>query len=221
MQYHMYTFMLIVWMAQGINDFCVGVQLCDGNAGENIGNAVYTPYLSEGGGWSVWAGDSNFFDPDGLSISLIGRQNDAFKESEEFILRDIDIRLCIQLTDYALDERGNQEFEGDSQCTPWSSEEGGWSEWAGDSNFYDFDAVRVALEIREFDGLIVSDIQAGVRLSDERSTADTMGEPKFTDWLIASQGETWSEWAGDSNFYDADSIKIYLGVQINIDFFPE
>jgi hypothetical protein len=54
-----------------------------------------------------------------------------------------DCRVCVQISD-----RGCVSQFGSVQCTPWASENGGWSDWATDTNAYDPDCVRVKLECR-------------------------------------------------------------------------
>eukprot|EP00484_Ammonia_sp_Unknown_P023717 CAMPEP_0197032728 /NCGR_PEP_ID=MMETSP1384-20130603/11330_1 /TAXON_ID=29189 /ORGANISM="Ammonia sp." /LENGTH=225 /DNA_ID=CAMNT_0042462427 /DNA_START=40 /DNA_END=717 /DNA_ORIENTATION=- len=196
-----------------INDFRVGIQLCDGNAGANIGAVQYTPFLYDGNGWSLWAGDSNYYDPDGIRIGLFGRNNNALPP--QFRLENIDIRLCVQVTDHASNTAGNAAEQGSMQCTPWAGDGAGWSAWAGDSNWYDFDAVRVKLETRENAGLVIADIKVGVQLTDSKTSTSKMGVPQESSWLIGNQVQTstWSEWAGDSNWYDPDSVRVYLAVE--------
>merc|ERR1712087_763524 len=79
--------------------------------------------------------------------------------------------------------------------------------------YYDPDAVRVMIETRDFDGLIISNIMVGAWLTDCGRDMDKLGVPVFSDWL--SGNHTWSDWGSDDNFYDPDTYAIYLGVETN------
>eukprot|EP01083_Nonionella_stella_P043172 116508_1 len=196
-----------------INDFRIGIQLCDKRAGAYTGLPRYSPYFYDSTGWAQysWAGDSNYYDPDGIRIGLLGRYNSV--QSSQFKIEDTDIRFCIQLTDHATNAYGNSEHNGVEQCTPWASSGGGWSDFAHDSNCYDFDAARVKIETQSLPGLVISDVKIGVRLTDSCVSDGKRGDPQYSDWLIGSgmQSSTWSDWAGDSNFYDPDAVQIYAG----------
>ena len=139
-----------------VNDFRVGIQLHDGNEDnvKNEGDVRYSGYMKDGGDWSVYAGDSNYYDPDAFRIGLFPADPDGVG----FYLEDTDIRIGIQLTDKSSDETGNSDHEGDAQYTPWASDLGGWSDFAGDSNYYDFDAVRVVIETQDAPGLVITNI---------------------------------------------------------------
>eukprot|EP01084_Bolivina_argentea_P014775 27632_1 len=199
-----------------INDFQIGIQLCDINAGENVGQILYTPFFRNGGGWTDWASNREYSDPDGMRIGLFGRHNSAIT-LKTFHLRNTDIRFCIQLTDDTSHEYGNANYKGAIRCSPWASEGGGWSDWAGDINFHNFDAVRVKLDIISWPGLLITDIQTGIRVTNNGTNPIQMGYIEYTQWLIGTKTvtSTWSEWAGDINFRNPDAIKIFLGIQMN------
>lgn len=59
------------WMSsRTIDDLRLGLQLFDSN-GRELGNSiVFTPWASEGGGWSDYVVDRDEYDPDGLKIKL-------------------------------------------------------------------------------------------------------------------------------------------------------
>eukprot|EP01083_Nonionella_stella_P043173 116509_1 len=158
-----------------INDFRIGIQLCDKRAGAYTGLPRYSPYFYDSTGWAQysWAGDSNYYDPDGIRIGLLGRYNSV--QSSQFKIEDTD--------------------------------------FAHDSNCYDFDAARVKIETQSLPGLVISDVKIGVRLTDSCVSDGKRGDPQYSDWLIGSgmQSSTWSDWAGDSNFYDPDAVQIYAG----------
>jgi hypothetical protein len=104
--------------------------------------------------------------------------------------------------------------EGTVEYTPWASENGGWSDFASDDNYYDPDAVRVKIEARDYDGLIISNIMVGAWLTDCGISTRKHGEAVFSDWL--SGDSTWSDWGSDDNWYDPDSYAIYMGVETNL-----
>lgn len=51
-------------------DFRIGVRGFDGGATSHGGQAQYSPWASQGGGWSGWASDDNNYDPDGFALHL-------------------------------------------------------------------------------------------------------------------------------------------------------
>jgi hypothetical protein len=57
--------------------------------------------------------------------------------------RGYDCRVCVQISD-----RSCTSQIGELKCTPYASENGGFSDWATDANRYDPDCVRVKLECR-------------------------------------------------------------------------
>ena len=63
---------LISLLYADINDFRLGIQLCGDEAGKKTGSEQYTLYIQDGGGWSLWAGDNDYFDPDGARIGIFG-----------------------------------------------------------------------------------------------------------------------------------------------------
>eukprot|EP01084_Bolivina_argentea_P006997 13193_1 len=198
-----------------INDFKIGIELCDQRAGQNTGTVRYTKWFRDSINiWSLWTGDSNYHDPDGIRIGLLGQYNNAY--SSQFNIENTDIKFCIQLTDHATNYQGNDQYNGYEQCTSWASAGGGWSSWAGDSNNHDFDAVRIKIMTRNFPGLTITDVKVGVKLTDGAPNDNKAGTAQYSDWLVNSQSSTWSGWAGDSNFYDPDYVKIYAGFRKSI-----
>jgi hypothetical protein len=51
-------------------DLRVGIQLFDQGGTNEAGDPQFTPWLSEGGGWSAWAMDANIYDFDGAVLIL-------------------------------------------------------------------------------------------------------------------------------------------------------
>lgn len=118
-------------------DFRIAIQLADDHATGGWGAVRYTPWASQGGGWSSWATDSNAYDFDAVRMRIETRYKPNF-----FIK---DFRLGIQLTD-----RGTHSgHRGSVKFTSWFSQGGGQSDCAGDSNYYDPDAVKIKLEVRK------------------------------------------------------------------------
>ncbi len=103
------------------------------------GTVACTPWASDGGGKSAWAKDGNGYDPDGATLMLETRDLPAGKTAVS------DVRLGLQMSDKVCTQQiGTMEF------TPWASQGGGWStNWARDTNGYDPDCGRLALEVRE------------------------------------------------------------------------
>lgn len=126
-------------------DVRFGMQMADwGLSGSDAGPTQYTPWAGDvapndgdsNPAEGAWAGDSDSFDPDAGRISLNTRPwphpgRDWY-----------DVRLGIQVADQA----GNQ--PGNVQWTPWASDGGGWSGWARDPDNFDFDVVKLWMQVR-------------------------------------------------------------------------
>ncbi len=64
-----------------IEDARIGIQASD-NGCFDIGGPKFTPWLSEGGGWTQWATDANAFSPDCVRVALESRVGFAPPEAE-------------------------------------------------------------------------------------------------------------------------------------------
>lgn len=53
-----------------VTDLRIGVQMSDKGCREQIGAARMTAWANEGGGWSSWASDTNYYDPDCTRVYL-------------------------------------------------------------------------------------------------------------------------------------------------------
>jgi len=184
----------------------LGIQLCDGTNCQNTGEMTYSEYLQDGGGWSPWASDQDAYDPEQFRIGIFAKDG-----SEGGVrITATDIRFGIQISDSGTS--GGK--AGSVRYTPWASQGGGWSELAGDTNYYDFDAVRVLVEQRHFAGLVITDIVVGTRASHSSNDESQTDDPVFSN--IDGGNELnggWTEWATGSIVDDLDSIAIYLGVE--------
>lgn len=176
----------------------LGLQLCNGGAGKNTGDIHYT----QNSEWTEWALAANVSDPDGIRLGLFDNE---LNELIPHNMNNIDFRFAIQLSDDGSTNRGK---DGSIKYTPWASEGGGWSSWAGDSNFYDFDSVRVKVETRDAPGFTSNTLTIGVQLTDSGTSSKKTGPKHYSN-------SGWTEWTGDSNFYNPDSIKLFLGVASN------
>lgn len=107
---------------------------------DGAGTQRCTPWASEGGGVSVWATDSNKYDPDGAALEIETKALPAGTTLN-------DIRLGIQMSDSACTKQ-----VGTVQYTPWASQGGGWSSFATDSNAYDPDCGRIYLDAKVTNG---------------------------------------------------------------------
>jgi len=200
-------------------DFHLSIQLSSGSCSRSrqvtvnyAGEERYTGDLSEGGDWSEWAGNSKYSTPDAFRIGIHSEED----WSSEFCLKDTDIRFCIQLTDGASDSSGNWKYNGAIECTPWASESGGWSEFAGDSDDRDFEAVRVSIETRELIGLQITDVMTGAWLSDNGcKNIAKAGDPVYTNWISWNTDDNWSVWGSDNDWNKPDAVAIFLGVNTN------
>ncbi len=178
-------------------NFRAGLQLSDNGSASQLGDVLYTDYVDvQSYSESGWAMDSNNYDPDAARIYLEVEQIDD--------LTGLDFRLGIVASDDgATSQRGIEQF------TKWASEGSSWSGWASDANGYDPDAYQLILETRSWNSpKVLEDVRLGIQLSDNNNS-DT-GATQFTPW--ATDGGGRSDWAGDSNYFDFDSMQIYLGV---------
>lgn len=117
-------------------DFRIAIQLSDGgSSGNGAGRVRYTPWASQGGGWSSWATDSDSYDFDAVRFKIETRPFNGLTVE--------DVRFGVQLTDNGT----NSSHKGVAKYTPWLSQGGGSTGYAGDSDFYDPDAIRVKLDI--------------------------------------------------------------------------
>lgn len=180
-------------------DIKLNFYLGDRGLGNNVGAIETTGWIADKQNqWSEWGGDNNFEDPDWIILQLVTRTNKN--------LKNLDFRIAIQLSD-----RGNSgNNSGAVRYTPWASQGGGWSNWATDSNWKDFDAVRFKIETRPYNGLIVEDVRFGIQVTDKGTNTNYSGAAKYTPWL--SQGGGSTDYAGDSNFYDPDAIRVKLDI---------
>ncbi|MBD1582702.1 hypothetical protein HC733_10450 [Pseudoalteromonas sp. S16_S37] len=118
-------------------DFRLAIRAADNSGRGGYGYWQYTPWASEGGGWSGFALDSDGYDPDAFKIRIETRN------WQEYVsLRDFRIGLKVA------DDRGRE--EGSATFTPWASQGGGWTSLATDDDAYDFDGFAVSLEVRKY-----------------------------------------------------------------------
>jgi hypothetical protein len=164
----------------GLEPFASGDLECTGD--------VYSPGMY----WSDWAFDQNAYDPDAIQLGLL--ENSV----TSFVIRDLDVRLWVQVIDAG--------DVGEAQATPWASEGGGWSPMAMDPNSYDFDGVRVGIEVQEHPGLEFHATSFGIRLADQGGVQP--GLPK----TAAPGGYT--EVAIDLDGYDPDAVAIYFETEL-------
>lgn len=79
------------------------------------------------------------------------------------------------------------------------------SQWAGDANDWDPDAVRLNLETNPGDPLVDRDFRIGAQAMDQKRY---IGEIRYTPW--ASQGGGESETVTDNNSWDPDEYRLFL-----------
>ena len=115
--------------ALGSLDFRIGGWARD-NGGQ-YGTVRYTPWASEGGGTSRLITDGNAYDPDEYQLFLQVRSWPSSATLRDF-------RLSVQAHDNGVG--------GLTMHTPWARQNGGRSDWAVDSNRYDFDGIVIGLE---------------------------------------------------------------------------
>ncbi|QZO12545.1 hypothetical protein [Pseudoalteromonas piscicida] len=118
-------------------DFRLAIQAADRGGRGDFGYWQYTPWASEGGGWSGMAFDTDRFDPDAFRIRIETRAWNSSRSLSDF-------RIGLRVSD-----RGGREV-GNSTFTPWASNGGGWTDLATDNDAYDFDGFEVNLEVRQY-----------------------------------------------------------------------
>jgi hypothetical protein len=199
-----------------IHDFRVGIQLADDKGRKEAGAFRYSNWMSERPRWSGWATDANRYDPDAVRLHL---------ERKGWLrIESADFRFIIQ----AADGGGLTEF-GIPRFTPWASEIGAsaepgsdemvfntdWSDFAYDSNQYDPDALRIALQWRRWPSNVTEleliDLRFGLQLVDNKGRSE-LGDARYTPWL--GDGGGFSGWAMDENKYDFDGVRIGMEVRL-------
>lgn len=117
-------------------DFRLGAQAFDRGEGNNVGPLQFTPWASQGGGWTGLVSDTDGFDPDGFRIVVETRPDTGSR-----VLKDM--RLGLQMFDGGGTNPGNVIV-----YTPWTSQSGGWTEYAVDQDAFDPDGLKLKLETR-------------------------------------------------------------------------
>jgi hypothetical protein len=174
-----------------VSDFRVGIQFIDKAGRAEQGRLQVTPFLTEGGGSSQFAGDVNFFAPDGARLLL----------SSTGFPTNLDFRICGQAAD-GRNPRNSQ--AGAYVCSPWASDGGGATPLVTDDNQFDPDVYRVALEVRQLpDGVQITDLRLFITAFDNGDGGVT-GPTHFTPAL--SQGGGFSPDAFDRNSFDPDGF---------------
>lgn len=183
-----------------IPDFKLCLKVWDGNGTTEPGLERCTNFVGSGSNqWSPFAMDANRRDPDALEITL--------NVNESNTISDKDYRVAIQFADHqSTGEFGNETF------TPWTSEGGGWSNWACDANCYDPDAFRIKIESREWPNQNggVKNLRVKLQLNDEDYTQP--GNVVTTPWLLDGSGT--SDLALDATGNDFDAARIGIEVII-------
>ena len=130
-------------------DFRIGIFTEDGRNGQNTGSVEWTPWaVQDGGGWSAYAGDSNFYGPDGLKIGI-----ECDTDSSNYI-DGIDFRLALQ-TCVGNSQTACAQDPSDVQYTSWLTEmtdNEGYSGWAQVATRF-MDGWRIQIETRESIGI--------------------------------------------------------------------
>lgn len=117
-------------------DFRIGGQAFDQGDGNNVGPTQFTPWASQGGGWTGLVSDTDSFDPDAFRIIVETRPGTTNR-----VLSDM--RIGLQMFDAAGSQPGNVIV-----YTPWASQGGGWTEYAVDADAFDPDGLKIKLETR-------------------------------------------------------------------------
>lgn len=198
------------------NDGQLGIQVSDHGCRSQLGILEFDGYVSHTySSWTNWAVDLNYYDFDCARLYL-----DPAKS-----FTDNDFRICIQISPFCKNDFYPpicDENKGNIACTPWASEGGGWSDWSyyyiNNDDGGDLDAIRIKIETRNWpsnSNKYLKDWRAGLQIADARPgqiCTFQVGEPQFTPWR--SSGGGFSGWSFDSDQYDPNCAKIYLGVKL-------
>jgi len=188
-----------------MEDFRIGIHTEDGRKGTNTGSIEFSPWaVQEAGGWTTFAGDSNFYGPDGLKIGI---ETQDLGKGQGFIA-DTDFRLALE-TCVGTSVAKCSSDTSDTQYTPWVSEltdAGDYSGWAKVATRF-MDGWRVGIETRQSLGLQISNIKVGVQI--EYSTAGSLQTTQSVGGEITS---SWSDWAYNAakNNGAIDEVRIFL-----------
>ena len=203
--------------AKTVNDFYATIQLADAGCTKEFGTEERTPLFSEiaqgGIGGSAFAIDTYQGRSDCMKVGIYPAQTISAGDKIEITN---DFRVCIVV----------RNDESKKKCTPWVTENGGWSTWSysGDtSGDTVINKAKIYIEkgatlVSAVPGkrLVVSNIQLGVQLSDNACT-EQYGTKKYTPLLSANGGLTTG--ASDSSWYDPDCARVSLAaVQVNPDY---
>ena len=161
------------------DDFRIGIHTEDGRNGQNTGSVEWTPWaVQDGGGWSAYAGDSNFYGPDGLKIGI-----ECDTDSDTDYIEGIDFRLALQ-TCVGTSQSACASDPSDVQYTSWLTEmtdTGSYSGWAEVATRF-MDGWRIQIETRDYTGTcsVYTYIFFSLSLSaDKRETASFAYELRF------------------------------------------
>lgn len=197
-------------------DFRLGIQFSDEGPGcsAQTGTTQYATYSTipstPGSAASLWAADSNRYDPDcaKLHLTLPNGVPNGFRAAT-------DLRACVQMAD-DFDSTGFANGTGITQigtkrCTPWliADGEGNWTDWAGDSGSDpDPDGARVFIETQAMPSTpskIIDDLQFSLHTN---ATPNAVSPVVNTPWAAANGGST--GWAYPPGTDDLDAMQIKL-----------
>lgn len=118
-------------------DYRLALQMSDydGDRDKRRGTVVYTPWASQGGGWSPWGSDGDDYNFDIVKIMLETRPYEGLSVD--------DLKLGIQTYD-----KNRYPYTSSIEYTPWLKQDGGgYSAYAGSNSFDGLDRVRIKLEV--------------------------------------------------------------------------
>ena len=154
---------------------------------------------------SLWVGDNNFWDPDGVRISLEKNDSATIPFGKDF-------RIVFQAADKFL----NPTTYGLETATPWASEGGGWSEFISDDNYFGPNAFRFRIEVRDWPDPNSSlvNFRLGIRTykGDDNGLGNgrilKLGTVRYTPFINQNGVSKTSDWSFVEHRIDA--IKVHL-----------
>lgn len=182
----------------------IGINFSDQGCGNHRGTMQTAWYAPFGTNYiSGWASDDNAFDPDCAQVSIDGRGTAYY---------GYDFRFKLMASDKTGNSAGCGDQLGGWQETGWASDGGGAAPWASDSNYFDPNCAKVAIETRDLPpGVTITDARLGIQASDHGCTAQ-FGDVRYTPW--SSDGGGASDWATDSNSWDPDCYQLTLDTKV-------